>query len=123
MGDLGGHRRLAGAGGAADQDDNRQIELTKRLQATKVKNSLAVLVLREHGGSDVVQAVGADRLVLVVLQELRLDQPRKLVRTNGLDSGAHERPGHQALRVREPDVLGDERLGRAAVGVHRATGL
>ena len=118
MGDLRRHRGFAGPCGAADEEDDRQVELAECLETAEKEHRLAVLVLGEDRRRDIVETLGADGLVLVPAHQLALDQPGELVGPLGTDAGAHERPGHEPLRVGEPHVLREERLERATVAVH-----
>ena len=47
--DLGRDRRLAGPGGAADEEHDRQVELAERLEAPEQEDRVLALVLGEHG--------------------------------------------------------------------------
>ena len=61
VGDLGRDRRLPGAGRAADQEDDRQVELAQRLVPSQAAECLRTLVLAEHLDRELFEAREVDR--------------------------------------------------------------
>ena len=105
--DLRRDRRLAGAGRAADEDDDRQVELAQLLVAAQLPQRLAALDLAEHLDGELLEPVELDD-VAAALGEVVADAARERVRAIRRDADGHQRAGHQAARVRQP-VLAAER--------------
>src|SRR6188508_1588305 len=117
--DLGGDRRLPGSRRAADEDDDREVELGELGVAAEALDRLAPLPLADDVFADLLQAVEPDRVGVPVLHVL-LHPPCHLVRAHRGDADAHERPGHQAFRERLV-AAERQRVGAPALG-HPATG-
>ena len=57
---LGRDRRLAGSRGAADEQDDRHVELLQRVQPAEPAHRAAALVLAEHLGGELAEPVEVD---------------------------------------------------------------
>src|SRR5581483_3767051 len=99
VGDLGGDGRLPRPCSAADQQDDRDVELLQLAVSPQPANRLHALVLAEHLLRQLFEPVEVDRPPPLV--QLRLDAERELVRPHRRHAGSHQRPGEEALRVRE----------------------
>ena len=106
--DLGGDGRLAGAGRAADQDHERQVELAQLLVAAQPHDRVGALLLAEDLDGE-RRAAGRGRRCSPPLAAR--SSPTRLARAYarvGRDADGHQRARHQAARVREA-VLAAER--------------
>jgi hypothetical protein len=101
--DLGGERRLAGPGGAADEQHDRQIQVLERLHAAQTANRPARVRLAEDLDGELGEAVEVEA-VGVSLLEIGVGPARELVRARQRQAGGCERPRHQPLRERRPLV-------------------
>src|SRR6266540_2019850 len=99
--DLGGDARLPGASGAADEHDDRPVELLELLEAEQLAHRLGAFFLAEHLDRELLEPVEVDH-ALVALGEVELEPARQHVRPLDRDAGRHERLRHQALRVGQP---------------------
>ena len=102
MRDLGGDRRLAGAGRAADEHDQRQVErlqtsASRRKRSTARAPSSAPSISRRER-FEPVEVDGA----LAAFRQVDLEPARELVRTVGRHADRDQRARHQPLRIRQP---------------------
>ena len=106
VGRLGGDGRLARAGRAADEEQDRQVERVQRGVAAQAAHDVGALLVAEHLARELLDPVevGGAR---VALGEVDLDPRRQLVRALDRDAGGDERPRHQALRVGHPARLAE----------------
>src|SRR6185312_14583012 len=122
VGDVRGDGRLAGAGGAADQQDDRQVELVEVLEAAQPAHRGRAVLLAERLPSQLLEPLERDRLA-AALRQLRVGRQRDLVSPVGRDAGSHQRTRHQALRERQAVLAAErQRPPVPAVG-HLATAL
>ncbi len=118
VGGLRGDRRLAGARGAADEEDDRDVELPERVQVPEPPHRAAPLRLAQHlrrelGEPVEVEAVGP------ALGHVGVGAPRELVRARHGQPGGRERAGHQPLRPGRPVVAAERQRREVAALAHR----
>src|SRR5262249_7725062 len=101
-------RGLAGTGCAADEDHDRQVELTELLEAAQTLDRLASLLLAEHVDRERLEPLDLDA-VLPALAQLVVDAARQRIGAVPGHPGGHERARHQPARVREPELVAAER--------------
>ena len=89
VGDLRRDGRLAGPRRAADEDDDRHVELLEIPVAAETSDRLLPFLLAEDADRELLEAVQGDRVLLAV-EEILLDPPRDLVRAHGRDPDPHE---------------------------------
>src|SRR5581483_5646349 len=106
IGELGRDGRLAGSGRAADEEDQRQVELAELPVAAEPAGRLRALVLAEHLAGELGEPLVVECL-LAAFAEVGLDAQRELVRADGRDPGRHQRAGKEALGVRELVLAGE----------------
>src|SRR5262249_27115291 len=99
-------RRLARAGGAADEQDHGQIELAELGELAQAAHRVERLLLAEGLDRELLYPFELERL-LPALDEVLVDPARELVGADARHTHGDERAGHQALRVRL--LLGPER--------------
>ena len=112
--DLGGDGRLAGAGRAADQEDDRQVELLQRRGsaaagaiAWRPRSRRAPRPRAPRGGRG--RPSSSPRSA-----RSSSSRARELVRALGRDAGRDQRARHQPLRVGQPVLAAErQRLGAA----------
>src|SRR5579884_1922835 len=118
--DLDGDRRLARPGGAADQHDDRQVEVVELRQPAQPADGLDALGLAEHLAREHLEPLERDR-PLACLGEVELDPARELVGLVGRHPGGDQRARHQALRIRELGVAERQRVAVARLRAHGTT--
>ncbi len=118
--DLGGERRLPGACGAADQDDDRHVEPLQVGEALQPADRPLPLLLAEGLlGASTPSRFGSTVGTLRSARSTSI-APRELVGAVRGDAHRDQRPRHHALRVREVGVPERQRLALAALR-HQAT--
>ena len=104
VGELGGQRALAHAGGAADEDDERRLEAAQLLPLAEALDEDVALLGPELVARDLLQ-VGEGEGRRPAAPQAPLHGGRHVVRALGRQPGRHERLRHQALaerRLRRP---------------------
>ena len=118
VGDLRRHAGLPGAGAAADEDDDRQVELLELAVAPQPAHGVDALVLAQNVLGKLLQALEVDG----GLARAPRDRPRREGRAPTRARGQpcrNERPGEEPLRVGEAtlaaqrQVVETPRLGHA----------
>src|SRR6266542_315824 len=120
VGRLGRDRRLARARGAADEEEDRQVELLQLLVAPEPPDRIAALLLAEHLDRELLEALELDPLS-PARQQIRVEPPGKLVRTHRPDADGDQRACHQPLRERLIGAAERQRLEAARL-LHAGTG-
>ena len=77
MGDLRGERRLAGARGAADQDDDRHVERLQIGEALQPTDGAVALRVAQRLLRELREPLGVDRAI-AAFGEVDLDPAREL---------------------------------------------
>src|SRR5207244_11645195 len=91
--------RLARAGGAADEDDQRQVEVLQLAEAAQAADRARPVRLAEHLDGELLETLELDAL-LAPVGEVLLDALRQLVGPPGRTPDRNQRPRHQPPRVR-----------------------
>ena len=121
IGDLGRHGRFAGAGRAADQQDDRQVEVVEAAEEAQPPDHLGALLVPPHPDGKLLQPLERGG-VAARGRQVGLRRQCQLVRPLGGDAGGDQRPREQALRERQA-VLAAERQGLAVTPLaHVPTG-
>ena len=112
-GELRRDRRLADAGGAADQDHERHVELLDLAPPQEVLRVAVPGGLGQHLEGQLRELVGGERRGAPLAQAL-LDLLGHLIRPERRQPGDHDLRRHESLGVRQP---------RLAIGDHDVRGL
>ena len=118
--DLRRHAGLPGAGAAADEDDDRQVELLELAVAPQPPHGVDALVLAQHVLGKLLQALEVYG-GLAALLEIRLDAKGELPRANRGQPRADERAGEEALRVREVTLAAQRQVVESPRLCHAGT--
>ena len=112
--DLPGPRR------AADEQDDRDVELPQRVEPTQPPHRAAALGLAQHLRRELAEPVEVDA-VGAARREVGVGTTGELVRARDRQPGRGERAGHQALRPRRAVVAAERQRSEIAPLAHRTT--
>jgi hypothetical protein len=113
--DVGGDGGFARAGGAADEQDQRQVELVEIAVAAQALHRACTVLAPELLQRDLLEPLDRGRRA-ASRGEVGLDRDRELVGAVGGEARGDQGARHQALRERQP-VLAAERQGLAVAAV------
>jgi hypothetical protein len=90
-------RRLPGAGGPTDEQEQGLVEPLELVEPTEASDGLRGLLLPDDFGGQVAQPFEIQRMGAALL-EITVRPPGDQGRTLGIEPGHRERPCHQTLR-------------------------
>ena len=117
---LGRDRRLAGPGRAADEQDDRRVELLDRVQAAKPPDRSPALLLAEHVRGELGEPVELDAIG-AARRQIGVGASGEIVRAGHAEARGGERPRHETLRPRWPVVAAERQRREVATLAHRTT--